>query len=91
MSRENFGAYMTTPPMNNGDKPVARRIGTRTMLPSTWVTRSLRIEYTDASGRAATTQGTLLDWCPVGPILHLAGSKTIISWDRLILVELAGD
>ncbi len=58
---------------------------------STWLGRTLRCEYTDASGKAATTDGTLLDWCPSGPILLIAGARTIVSWDRLVLVELVGD
>ncbi len=87
---EDLGLYMTTP-TTNGDRPLPRRVGTRSMLPSTWISRSLRVEYVDASGRAATTTGTLLDWCPAGPILLLAGARTIVGWDRLVLVELAAD
>ncbi|MDP8951958.1 MAG: hypothetical protein M3N18_06940 [Actinomycetota bacterium] len=87
---EDVGVYMTAP-TTNGDRPLPRRVGTRSMLPSTWISRSLRVEYVDASGRAATTTGTLLDWCPAGPILLLAGARTIVGWDRLVLVELAAD
>ncbi len=61
------------------------------MLPSTWISRSLRVEYTDASGRAAATEGVLLDWCPVGPILLLAGARAVLAWERIVLVELTGD
>ena len=87
---EDVAQYMTAPTAN-GDRPVARRVGTRSMLPSTWISRSLRVEYVDASGKAATTDGVLLDWCPVGPVLLLAGARTILAWDRVVLVELAGD
>jgi hypothetical protein len=82
--------YMTAP-TTNGDKPLPRRIGTRSMLPSTWLGRTLTCEYTDASGKAATTTGTLLDWCPAGPVLLHAGARTILAWDRLVPIELAGD
>jgi len=34
------------------------------------------------------TSGTLLDSYPAGPILRsVAGAKTLISWDRLVLCE----
>ena len=87
---EELGVYMTAP-TTNGDAPLPRRLGTRSMLPSTWISRSLRVEYTDASGKAATTEGVLCDWFPVGPVLLIAGGRTIVGWDRLVLVELAGD
>ena len=61
------------------------------MLPSTWINRALRVEYVDANGKGAATTGTLLDWCPVGPILLLAGARTILAWERLVLIELTGD
>ena len=88
---EDFAPYVVTTPSTNGDKPLPRRIGTRSMLPSTWVGRSLHVEYVGADGRAATTTGTLADWCPVGPVLIISGARTIVGWDRLVLVELAGD
>lgn len=87
---EDISAYMTAP-TTNGDRPAARRIGTRSMLPSTWISRELRVEYVGADGKAVTTDGTLLDWCPVGPILLIAGARTIVGWDRVTLVELVGD
>ncbi len=87
---EDTAAYMVAP-TTNGDKPLPRRLGTRSMLPSTWLTRELRIEYTGADGRAATTDGVLCDWCPTGPILLVAGARTVFAWDRLVLVELVGD
>lgn len=88
---EAYAVHMAAPTTANGGRPVPRRVGTRGLLPSTWVGRALRVEYTDASGKAVTTTGTLADWCPVGPILHIAGARTIVCWDRLTLVELAGD
>jgi hypothetical protein len=89
---EDFAPYVATEPPNmNGDRPVPRRIGTRSMLSSTWLGRSLRCEYVDAAGHAVITTGTLLDWCPVGPVLVLAGSRCVLAWERLVLIELAGD
>ncbi len=87
---EDVAAYMSAP-TSNGDKPLPRRVGTRSMLPSTWISRPLRIEYTDASGLAATTDAVLLDWCPVGMLVLIAGAKTLLSWDRLVLAELRED
>jgi hypothetical protein len=40
---EDAAQYMTAP-TSKGDKPLPRRAGTRSMLPSTWVSRSLRVE-----------------------------------------------
>ncbi len=87
---EDFAGYMVAP-TSNADRPVARRVGTRSMLPSTWLGRTLRIEYVGPDSKAATTTGTLLDWCPVGPILLLAGARAIVGWDRIVLVELHAD
>ena len=88
---EDFAPYVVTTPSTNGDKPLPRRIGTRSMLPWTWLGRTLRCEYTDAGGKAATTDGTLLDWCPVGMLVSIAGAKTLLAWERPVLVELQED
>ena len=80
-----------TVPTTNGEAPLPRRAGQRGLLPSTWLGRSLRVEYTDASGKAAATDGILLDWCGAGPLVNLAGAKTLLSWDRLVLAELVED
>ena len=63
----------------------------QTTLPTTWLGRTLRLQYVDAFGSAQETSGTLLDLYPFGPILSLGGAKTAMSWDRLVLVELAED
>ncbi len=87
---EDLAAYMTAP-TSNGDRPLPRRIGTRSMLPSTWVSRSLRVEYVAADDHAATTDAVLLDWCPVGMLVLIGGAKTLLGWDRLVLAELQED
>lgn len=81
----NMHAPATTP---DGDGLLPRRNGSRGLLPSTWIGRTLRIEYTGADGKRAEGSGVLLDWCPVGVILSLAGAKTLIPWERLALLEL---
>ena len=60
-------------------------------MPSTWVSRELRVEYVGADGKAARTSGVLLDTYPAGMILSLAGAKALLSWDRLVLAELIDD
>jgi hypothetical protein len=87
---EELGVYMTAP-TTNGDRPLPRRAGMRGLLPSTWISRPLRIEYTDASGRGRETEATLLDWCPVGVLLNIAGAKTLLPFERLVLAELVED
>ena len=61
------------------------------MLPSTWTNRTVRVEYTDCHGSGQETSGVLLDFFPVGPVLSMGGAKTLISWDRLTVVELIED
>ena len=87
---EDVAAYMTAPSVN-GDKPLPRRVGTRSMLPSTWLNRTLRCEYVGADGKAAAVAAVLLDWCPVGMLVDISGGKTLLSWDRLVLCELQED
>jgi hypothetical protein len=90
VTMEETASYMVAP-TTNGEKPLPRRGGPKGMLPSTWLNRSLRVEYTDASGRGQATTATLLDCYPAGPILNVGGGKTLISWDRLVLAELVED
>jgi hypothetical protein len=75
----------------DGSTLVARRNGVRTLLPSTWLNRSVRLEYVDAGGNACSTTAALLDFCPVGPVLRIDGARTVLAWERLVLVELVED
>jgi hypothetical protein len=84
---ENMIEYMTAP-TTNGDKPLPRRVGTRGMVPSTWISHGLRLEYIGADGKAKETSATLLDWCPVGLLVSVGGAKTLLCWERLVLCEL---
>jgi len=81
---------MMTTPATNAEPPLPER-ASRGLLPSTWLSRQVRIEYVDADGKAGRTSGTLLDLCPLGPIVSVYDAKTIFAWDRLVYLELVAD
>jgi hypothetical protein len=68
-----------TAPTTNGDKPLARRGGPKGLLPSTWINRTLRVEYVSAWGEGRETTAVLLDYYPAGLILNISAAKTLIS------------
>jgi hypothetical protein len=69
-----------TKPSAYGEAPLPKRNGSRGLLPSTWLDRTLRIEYLDADGKAARTSGVFCDWFAFGPVFNLSGgAKTVIS------------
>jgi hypothetical protein len=80
-----------TAPTVDGQPSLPKRRVPKGLLPSTWLERTLRVSYVDCYGGAQEASGTLLDLYPAGPILSLAGAKTLISWDRLAVVELVED
>src|SRR5215211_5119716 len=80
-----------TAPTVDGQPSLPRRTGPKGLLPSTWLERTLKIAYTDCYGSGQETRGTLLDFYPAGPILNVAGAKTLIPGDRLVLCELVED
>jgi hypothetical protein len=55
----------------------------------TTMNEKARIE--EATRRRQETEAVLLDWCPAGVLLGIAGGKTLLSWDRLVLCELQED
>jgi len=81
---------MTAPDVN-GTPALPRRGGPKGLLPSTWLERTLKVAYLEAFGAGVETSGTLLDLYPAGPVLGIGTTKTIISWDRLVLCELVND
>src|SRR5215212_8673295 len=81
---------MTRPDVN-GTPALPKRAGPKGLLPSTWLERTLKLEYVDGFGVGQATSGTLLDLYPVGPVLNIGGAKTLLSWDRLVLCELVED
>ena len=87
---EEAAVYMTAPD-KNGAPALPRKAGTRTMLPSSWISRTVKIEYVGARGEMQQTSATLLDWCGMGPVFNLGGARTVVGWDRLVLCELKDD
>ena len=81
---------MTRPDVN-GTPSLPKRTGPKGLLPSTWLERTLKLEYVDSFGAGVETSGTLLDLYPAGPVLNVAGAKTLICWERLVLCELVED
>jgi len=86
VEERSFMTEMMPTPTTNGETPLPKR-ASKGMLPSTWLSREVRLEYTDADGKAAQTSGVLLDWCPAGEVLSIFGAETLLAWERLVLVE----
>jgi len=80
-----------TRPDAEGTPSLPKRSRPKGLLPSTWLERTLKLEYVDGFGVGQATSGTLLDLYPVGPVLNIGGAKTLLSWDRLVLRELVED
>lgn len=87
---DDLGVYMSAPD-KNGTPALPKRAGARSMVPTTWLDRTIRLEYVGAAGDARETTATLLDWSPVGLLLNIAGGKTLLAWERLVLAELQED
>jgi len=87
---EGLGVYMSAP-TTNGDPPLPERAGVRSMVPTTWLDRCIRLEYVGPDGKGKETTATLLNWSPVGLLLSIAGGKTLLAWERLVLAELLED
>jgi hypothetical protein len=82
---------MMTAPEKNGTPSLPRRGGPRGLLPSTWIDRTLRVEYVGGAGDMRESTATLLDLFPAGPVLNIGGAKILICWERLVLCELVED
>lgn len=80
-----------TKPDRNGTPSLPKRSAPKGLLPSTWITRTLKLEYVDGFGAGVEASGVLLDFYPAGPILNVGGSKKLISWERLVWCELVED
>jgi hypothetical protein len=90
MSEGIVAGYMVAP-TKDGQPSLPKRTAPKGLLPSTWLERTLRVSYVDCYGGGQETSGTLLDFYPAGSVLSIAGAKTLINWDRLVLCELVVD
>lgn len=73
---------MVTP---DGSRLVSRRPG-RELFPASWLRRSAEVTYAGGSAK-----GTLLEFCGTGLVVQSNGSKVLIAWDCLQVVELIND
>jgi len=80
-----------TRPDAEGTPSLPKRSRPKGLLPSTWLERTLKLEYVDGFGVGQATSGTLLDLYPAPPVLNIGGAKTLLAWDRLVLCELVED
>jgi hypothetical protein len=86
---EDAAVYMTVPD-KNGAPALPKRANPKGLLPSTWLSRQLRLEYV-VCGQLRETTGTLLDVYPAGPVLNAGGARTLIAWETVAVVELVED
>jgi hypothetical protein len=77
-----------TRPDSNGTPSLPKRSAPKGLLPSTWLERTLKLEYVDGFGAGVEASGVLLDYFPAGPILNVEGAKKLISWERIVWCEL---
>jgi hypothetical protein len=89
---QSIGAELVNPAAGNGTPgAVTLDINAARGLPSTtWLNRSLKIEYADAHGSDQETSDVYLDHCPDGLVTNTKGAWTPSGWERLCAVELAG-
>ena len=71
--------------------PLAKRPGPRTLLPATWVGRTVRVGYMGADGHGVESEGTLLDLYPFGVVMNLEGERAAVAWEALRVVTLVDD
>jgi hypothetical protein len=84
-------AEVSVRPSIRGEMPPAPREGLQTYLPSTWLSRPVRIERVDAYGNGVESNGTLLEESRFGVIVNLQGERTALSWGGLRVVALVND
>ena len=79
-STPNGPAPMITP--DGSAKLTARRPG-RELFPASWLRHKAEVTYDGGS-----MSGLLLEFCSTGLIVQAGGSKRLVSWDALQVVEL---
>jgi len=73
----------------DGSRLLARRPG-RELFPASWLRHRARIAYDDGSGapKGGDLSCVLLEWCGAGLIVQVGGSKSLLPWERVVMVEL---
>jgi hypothetical protein len=79
-------APLVTP---DGSRLLARRPG-RKLFPASWLRHRVRIAYDDGSPGGGDFTGVFLESCGAGLILQANGSKSLLPWERVVMVELGG-
>ena len=71
----------------DGSRLLPRRPG-RELFPASWLRRHVHVSYDDGSQKGKDLSGVLLEWCGAGLIVQANGSKNLLPWERVVLVEL---
>jgi len=71
----------------DGSRLLARRPG-RELFPASWLRHRARIAYDDGTPKGGDLSGVLLEWCGAGLIVQANGSKSLLPWERVVMVEL---
>ncbi len=74
-------APLVTP---DGSYQLTERRPGRELFPSSWLRHKARVMYGDGQDLS----GVLLEFCSVGLIVQANGSKNLVAWDALQVVEL---
>ena len=77
----NGPAPLVTP---DGSYQLTSRRPGRELFPSSWLRHRARVMYADGQDLS----GVLLEFCSVGLIVQANGSKNLVAWDALQVVEL---
>jgi hypothetical protein len=77
-------APLVTP---DGSRLLARRPG-RELFPASWLRHRARIAYDNGTSKGGDLSGVLLEWCGAGLIVQANGSKSLLPWERVVMVEL---
>ncbi len=89
MTEQITDAHLSRPDV--GGNVHAKRAAPKGLLPGSWLSRGVRVEYRDSDGQGQTMSGKLLDTFPVGLVVGSGGYRVLLSWDALILLELRED
>jgi len=88
---EDVGTYTSNGPAplvtpDGSYQLTARRPG-RELFPASWLRQRARIMYGDGHD-GQDLAGVLLEFCGAGLVVQANGSKSLIAWDALQMVEL---